>query len=60
VQTVEQANGEVMLSTSDPLQTVQALLELRSRGQAGFHQLRVEEASLEDVFLQLTGRRLRE
>ena len=60
VQTVEQANGEVMLSTSDPLQTVQALLELRSRGQALFHELRVEEASLEDVFLQLTGRRLRE
>jgi ABC-2 type transport system ATP-binding protein len=60
VQTVEQANGEVMLSTSDPLQTVQALLELRSRGQALFHQLRVEEASLEDVFLHLTGRRLRE
>ncbi len=60
VQTVEQANGEVMLSTSDPLQTVQALLELRGRGQALFHQLRVEEASLEDVFLQLTGRRLRE
>jgi ABC-2 type transport system ATP-binding protein len=60
VQTVEQANGEVMLSTSDPLQTVQALLELRGRGQAVFGQLRVEEASLEDVFLQLTGRRLRE
>jgi ABC-2 type transport system ATP-binding protein len=60
VQTVEQANGEVMLSTSDPLQTVQALLELRGRGQAAFGQLRVEEASLEDVFLQLTGRRLRE
>jgi hypothetical protein len=36
------------------------LLELRGRGQALFHQLRVEEASLEDVFLQLTGRRLRE
>ncbi len=60
VQTVKQANGEVMLSTSDPLKTVQALLELRGQGQAAFGQLRVEEASLEDVFLQLTGRRLRE
>ncbi len=60
VQTVAQANGEVLLSTSDPLQTVQALLELKGRGQATFHQLRVEESSLEDVFLQLTGRRLRE
>lgn len=60
VQAVEQANGEVRLSTSDPLQTVQALIALRGGGQASFSQLRVEEASLEDVFLQLTGRRLRE
>jgi len=39
---------------------VQALLELNRSGQVNFHQLRVEEATLEDVFLHLTGRRLRE
>jgi len=60
VQTVEQADGEVVLFTSDPLQTVHALMELNRSGQAIFHQLRVEEATLEDVFLHLTGRRLRE
>src|SRR5438552_12231711 len=60
VRTVQQADGEVILITSDPLRTVQALLELNRSGQVIFHQLRVEEATLEDVFLHLTGRRLRE
>lgn len=60
VHSVQQADGEIVLVTSDPLQTVQALLELNRSGQAVFHQLRVEEATLEDVFLHLTGRRLRE
>src|SRR2546427_2581780 len=60
VQTVQQANGEVILLTSDPLGTVHALMELNRSGEAIFQQLRVEEATLEDVFLQLTGRRLRE
>ncbi len=60
VRTVEQANGEVVLFTSEPMQTVHALMELNRSGQATFHQLRVEEATLEDVFLHLTGRRLRE
>jgi len=60
VRTVQQANGEIILITSDPLRTVQALLELNRSGQVNFHQLRVEEATLEDVFLHLTGRRLRE
>lgn len=60
VQHVEASNGEVMLSTIDPIQTVHALMELNRQGRARFHQLRVEEATLEDVFLHLTGRRLRE
>ncbi len=60
VRTVEQANGEVVLFTSEPMQTVHALMELNHSGRATFHQLRVEEATLEDVFLHLTGRRLRE
>lgn len=60
VQHVESANGEVVLSTADPIQTVNALMESNRRGQIGFQQLRVEEGTLEDVFLHLTGRRLRE
>jgi ABC-2 type transport system ATP-binding protein len=60
VRHAEVSNGEVVLATSDPMQTVQALMESSRAGQIGFHQLRVEEATLEDVFLQLTGRRLRE
>ncbi len=60
VRAVERSDGEVVLFTSDPLQTVHALMELKGSGQAVLHQLRVEEATLEDVFLHLTGRRLRE
>jgi ABC-2 type transport system ATP-binding protein len=60
VRHAEVSNGEVVLSTSDPMQTVHALMESSRTGRIGFHQLRVEEGTLEDVFLQLTGRRLRE
>lgn len=60
VRAVERSDGEVVLFTSDPLPTVHALMELNRSGQAALHQLRVEEATLEDVFLHLTGRRLRE
>lgn len=60
VRHVEVANGEVVLSSTDPMQTVYALMESSRAGQIGFHQLRVEDATLEDVFLHLTGRRLRE
>jgi len=42
------------------MQTVHALMESSRTGKIGFNQLRVEEATLEDVFLHLTGRRLRE
>lgn len=42
------------------METVAALMESSRAGAIGFHQLRVEEATLEDVFLHLTGRRLRE
>lgn len=60
VQHAQHANGEVLLSSTDPIQTVHALMDLDRRGALHFHQLRVEEASLEDVFLHLTGRRIRE
>jgi len=60
VQQLQTTDGEVVLLTADPLRTIEALLELQHRGQVEFQQLRVEESTLEDVFLRLTGRRLRE
>jgi ABC-2 type transport system ATP-binding protein len=60
VRHLQRENGETLLSSTDPIQTVHALMDLNRRGELQFHQLRVEEATLEDVFLHLTGRRLRE
>jgi ABC-2 type transport system ATP-binding protein len=60
VRHVRKENGEALLASLDPIQTVHALMDLNRRGELHFHQLRVEEATLEDVFLHLTGRRLRE
>jgi ABC-2 type transport system ATP-binding protein len=60
VRHVQQENGESLLFSTDPIQTVHALMDLNRQGNLHFHQLRVEEATLEDVFLHLTGRRLRE
>ncbi|HEY3246661.1 MAG TPA: ABC transporter ATP-binding protein [bacterium] len=60
VQRAEASNGEVVMTTTDPVVTVNALMELARDGQVQFQQLRVEEATLEDVFLELTGHLLRE
>jgi ABC-2 type transport system ATP-binding protein len=60
VRRVQREDGEALLSSTDPIQTVHALMDLNRQGTLHFHQLRVEEATLEDVFLHLTGRRLRE
>jgi len=60
VRHVEHENGEVALSSSDPMTTIHALMDLNRAGAVRFHQLRLEEATLEDVFLHLTGHRLRE
>ncbi len=60
VQHAESTDSEIVMSTIDPMRTVNALMDLERQGQVHFQQLRVEEATLEDVFLQLTGHRLRE
>ena len=60
VRHVQHENGEALLSSTDPIQTVHALMDLNRQGNLHVHRLRVEEATLEDVFLHLTGRRLRE
>ena len=60
VETVDRANGDVLLRTRDPLGTLHALVEFRQAGRLEYRSLRLEEPTLEDVFLTLTGRRLRE
>jgi ABC-2 type transport system ATP-binding protein len=57
---VAPSNGELFVHTRDPLETLHAVVELRRTGGLGYRALRVEEPTLEDVFLTLTGRRLRE
>ena len=60
VEAVHQGNGTVVLSVRKLHETVPALLAaLESRGSDLLH-LTTRDASLEDVFVHLTGRRLRE
>jgi ABC-2 type transport system ATP-binding protein len=52
--------GEVVLYTSDVPVTIGALLELTGRARTEPANLMIRRASLEDVFLELTGRALRD
>jgi len=60
VSRVDASDGETVLHTADPQHTLHALLDLSRGGQVRYRSLRVDEPTLEDVFLHLTGRRLRE
>ncbi len=60
VEQVSRRNGEVLLATRTPLEVLGTLVERARAGRVRYHHLRLEEPSLEDVFLALTGRRLRE
>jgi ABC-2 type transport system ATP-binding protein len=53
-------DGEVALFTADVPATIGALLELTGRGGTEPANLMIRRASLEDVFLDLTGRALRD
>jgi ABC-2 type transport system ATP-binding protein len=57
---VDGADGETILHTADPQRTLHALLDLSRDGRVRYRSLRVDEPTLEDVFLHLTGRSLRE
>ncbi|MGQ0550729.1 MAG: ABC transporter ATP-binding protein [Armatimonadota bacterium] len=57
---VTRSNGDLLLHTRDPLGTLHAVVEFRQAGRLHYHSLRLQEPTLEDVFLTMTGRRLRE
>ena len=52
-------NGRPTLYSADVPRTMAGLFELVACGKADFTDLAVRQASLEDVFLKLTGRRIR-
>lgn len=56
----EEANGQVRLSSSHVTDTTRALMELCGAQGVDLRGLSVHTATLEDVFLKLTGRRIRE
>ena len=60
VEAVRQDNGMIALSVKEPHLTIPALLDaIREQGTQLQH-LTTRQASLEDVFVRLTGRHLRE
>jgi len=60
VEAVHEEDGRVVLSVREPHETIPALLAaLQNRGSHLLH-LTTRQASLEDVFIHLTGRHLRE
>jgi ABC-2 type transport system ATP-binding protein len=56
----ELRNGQSILFSSDSPQTARALLETAAQAGAELRGLSIRTATLEDVFLKLTGRRIRE
>ena len=60
VESVHSDNGLVCLTVRQPHVTIPALLEAVSRQGAQLLHLTTRQASLEDVFVRLTGRHLRE
>ena len=53
-------NGHVTLYSSDVPHTMAGLFEMVDEGALAFEGMTVHAATLEDVFLKLTGRRIRE
>lgn len=60
VETVRQSNGFVSLTVDEPHVTIPALLNAVERQRGALQHLTTRRASLEDVFVRLTGRHLRE
>jgi len=60
VQAVRSEDGFFALQVDEPHHTIPALLEAVQRQNAQLAHLTTRQASLEDVFVHLTGRHLRE
>jgi ABC-2 type transport system ATP-binding protein len=60
VESVRHENGTVCLNVREPHLTIPALLEAIQRNGQRLEHLSTRQASLEDVFVRLTGRHLRE
>jgi len=60
VESVRHENGTVCLNVREPHLTIPALLEAVHRSGQRLDHLNTRQASLEDVFVRLTGRHLRE
>jgi ABC-2 type transport system ATP-binding protein len=52
-------NEQMTLYSADIPRTMAALFDLASTSTLAFHDMSVRQATLEDVFLNLTGRRIR-
>jgi ABC-2 type transport system ATP-binding protein len=60
VESVRNENGTVCLNVREPHLTIPALLDAVNRQHQQLEHLSTRQASLEDVFVNLTGRHLRE
>jgi ABC-2 type transport system ATP-binding protein len=60
VESVRQDDGMVALSVKEPHLTIPALLDAVGKQGCALQHLTTRQASLEDVFVRLTGRHLRE
>ena len=60
VEAVHDEEGRVVLSVGEPHETIPALLDALERRGSQLQHLTTRQASLEDVFVHLTGRHLRE
>jgi ABC-2 type transport system ATP-binding protein len=60
VEAVHQEDGKVVLSVREPHETIPALLEALEKQDRELLHLTTRQATLEDVFVNLTGRHLRE
>jgi ABC-2 type transport system ATP-binding protein len=60
VKRASREGGLVTLYSLDTPRTIEGLLQAARNGQLHFDDLRVRSATLEDVFLKLTGRRIRD
>ena len=56
---IQSENGHMTLYSTDVPRTMASLFELVSDQRLAFQDMTVRQATLEDVFLKLTGRRIR-